>query len=207
MDKRYQNWFEHIDANTIDNNLKLSGYLWDEYKYRHEHCWNLTFKFTLSVVALGIIPYIKTEIVETVDYWTVIPPLLSIIFSVLGFIQLRRELRLLDHIRNLYRSLQDSITFPFHKGNKGSFRISILIYASFLIAAAILNTYSINEKWIPEVLKEKQERLKKEQDRLEKERSTKAILQQPQITLYSLYFVPEGLRTSEQIKCSRIASE
>jgi hypothetical protein len=149
MENKYQEWFDKYDDGKLDNKLNLAKYLWDEYKYRHEHCWNLTFKFTLSVVTLGIIPYIKSEKFAVPDLIIrIIPPLLSIALSLLGRKQLKRELEILDHIRSLYRPLQDTITIPFVNNKPSTFTRFILRYLLCLILAAMLNFILIIVIWV-----------------------------------------------------------
>lgn len=43
-------------------NLEKAKYLWGEYQYRHEHCWNTVFKLTAAVALLSIIPYTETTV-------------------------------------------------------------------------------------------------------------------------------------------------
>ncbi len=152
MGSKYENWFANADDGTLDSKLKLAAYLWHEYKYRHEHCWNLTFKFTLTVVSLGSIPYVNKEVVEIVPYLAIISPLLSIAFSLLSYKQLNKELEILDHVKSLYRSLQDAITFSFHRDNTSTFKIFVLRYIQCLVAAAILNFILVIIVWMPKVL-------------------------------------------------------
>ena len=148
MEKTYQNWFEKQFQENLDDQIKFATHLWDEYKYRHELCWNLTFKLTITILTLGVIPYTNIEVVKAIGYWILVAPLLSIIYGVLGSRKLKGELRILEHIRKLYRSLQDEMTVRFYKNRRSSFQSFILRYIYFLIACASINLIFITFFWI-----------------------------------------------------------
>ena len=43
--------------------------LWNEYQYRHEHCWKkLVFQLTGAVVALAIVPYLNPDVAKALGY-------------------------------------------------------------------------------------------------------------------------------------------
>jgi hypothetical protein len=73
-----------------------------------------------------------------------VPPIIGVILAVVWSLRLKGELRHLDHIRDLYRPLQDSLFFDkFHegkkKGKKSAFSKQILIYLCAVTVFAALN--------------------------------------------------------------------
>ncbi len=91
------------------NSLQLAGLTWDEYKYRHELCWNLIFKITLTTTILSIIPYLNNDIIPQAERLVFFTPLIGIAVSIIGGYRLIRELKLLDKIRKLHRAFQNNI--------------------------------------------------------------------------------------------------
>lgn len=148
----YTEWIEKL-PDDLANQINLATHLWDEYKYRHDLCWNLTFKLTIVIVTLSTIPYVNTEIVIFVCRWIIIAPILGVCYGVMGFFKLRGELKLLNHIRNLYRRLQNKMTIVFHEvDNKSGFSLYVSTYIFILNLLAIINVVLILFVWIPKVL-------------------------------------------------------
>jgi len=78
------------------NNVQLDKSLeiyWKEFKYRHSHYWKLFFRFSLVIVVLLLVPFIKsfnrTQLNIPLELLKYIPllivPLLSFFFSLLLF--------------------------------------------------------------------------------------------------------------------------
>jgi F0F1-type ATP synthase assembly protein I len=132
-----------------DHRLELAKYLWTEYQYRHDLVWKLVFRLTAAVVVLGIIPYTQDKLVNTIpSWWILVPPLLGVILALVWSLRVRGELRQLDHIRDLYRPLQDSLFYKFHEGTKSRFSIVIMIYLCTVTVVAVLNVgFSIWIVW------------------------------------------------------------
>jgi hypothetical protein len=132
-----------------DHRLELAKYLWTEYQYRHDLVWKLVFRLTAAVVVLGIIPYTQDKLVNAIPHWWIlVPPILGVILALVWSLRVRGELRQLDHIRDLYRPLQDSLFYKFHEGTKSWFSIKIMIYLCTVTAVAVLNVgFSIWIVW------------------------------------------------------------
>jgi hypothetical protein len=138
-----------------DHRLELAKYLWTEYQYRHDLVWKLVFRLTAAVVVLGIIPYriipyTQDKLVNAIPHWWIlVPPILGVILALVWSLRVRGELRQLDHIRDLYRPLQDSLFYKFHEGTKSWFSIEIMIYLCTVTVVAVLNVgFSIWIVWI-----------------------------------------------------------
>src|SRR3982751_5988436 len=133
---------------TSSGTNKESGpFVWDEYKYRHELCWNLLFKITYTTTILSIIPYLNNDIIPQAKRLVFFTPLVGIVLSIVSGFRLRRELKLLDKIRtlhrhsqnNLYKDLSIDIYKP-HDLAKGShFTLHVTIYLIILTGLAVIN--------------------------------------------------------------------
>lgn len=97
-----------ISLPTPDSRLEQLNFLWNEYKYRHELCWNAVYKFTLGAVALGLVPYTKLELAKLLGWWMLLPPLLGTLFTLFGLALVLVELAILAPIKYTYTPLQRS---------------------------------------------------------------------------------------------------
>ena len=140
---------ENIEEVKVDSDaLALAKLTWDEYKYRHELCWNLIFKITLVTATLSIIPYLKNEIIPKAELLVFFTPLIGIGVSAIGGYRLYKELKLLDKIRNLHRAFQKK-TFdelynklfqkPLHELNGSHFTSYVSAYLIILTCLAVVN--------------------------------------------------------------------
>jgi hypothetical protein len=123
--------------------------IWDEYKYRHEHCWKLIFQITIAVVVIYIVPYIRDDVAGKLQYWIIVVPLIGIALTLFGLVRLRRELDLLDPIRNKHRELHRSLYDMDSGGGKESFKLHATIYMAALVALGIVNIFVIWRVWLP----------------------------------------------------------
>jgi hypothetical protein len=144
----YKGWFKNGQASTDDTDFKRSEYLWNEYQYRHDLIWSLVFRLTGAVILLSIIPYIQHELIARLGpwkLWILAPPFLAVALALLGFRRISQEMRLLDHIRNLYRPLQDRLVgLEFHKKSgkpfgRVWFNIEVKVYLITLLTLALIN--------------------------------------------------------------------
>jgi phosphate/sulfate permease len=97
---------------------------------------------------LAIVPYTQVEVTERIGLWILASPILGVVLGIVGFLRVRREVKLLDQIRELYRRLQDSLFFKFHEDKKSGFGVWILLYIFLLIALATINTLLMYPLWI-----------------------------------------------------------
>ena len=89
-----------------DKDLAEAKFLWDEYRYRHEHCWNLVFKITAAVVTILVIPYIRSDIRELVGILILALPLTAIGLVLFSYFRLNRELDVLSKVKKAHRQRQ-----------------------------------------------------------------------------------------------------
>ena len=143
-------------------------YLWTQYKYRHELCWQAIYKITVAVISLGIVPYIvKTsvdyELVKLVRNWLVVPPVLAMSLAGLGIFVINNELRLfaatkLAHYRvenqllgNLFQPLYEDITPENARWTLFDWFAHALVIALFLVTLG--NVIFVWNWWIPSLAK------------------------------------------------------
>lgn len=149
QNRNYKNWFKQNNDSKLGERLQLSSYLWSEYRYRLDLCWDLIFKLTITVVTLGAIPYVNVEVVRGINSWILLSPLLGSAIAIVGIVKLKDELETLEHVRKLYRSLQDEITVPFYGEQSNKFKWFVMGYICFLILVSIANLFLIYLIWLP----------------------------------------------------------
>ncbi len=140
---------ENIPEVTVDGNaLPVANMTWDEYKYRHQLCWDLIFKITLVTATLSIIPYLDNKIIPQAKLILFFTPLVGIGVSTIGGYRLYRELKLLDKIRNLHRAFQKKaydalynklFHDDIHKFNDSNFTSAVSLYLVILNILAVIN--------------------------------------------------------------------
>lgn len=122
------------------NNHELASITWDEYKYRHELCWNLIFKITLITTTLSIIPYLNNNIIEKAEPIVFFTPLIGIAVAIFGRIRLLKEINLLDIIRDAHREIQIArFKKEIHFDNPTTFTAHVKMYMNALILLTIIN--------------------------------------------------------------------
>jgi hypothetical protein len=147
--QRHEVWRQEIRSYCFERKLGHAEHLWNEYQHRHNLVWNLVFRLTAAVVVLAIIPYTQIAVMKRIGLWILGPPFLGFVLAIFGFFRVHSELKQLDHIRDLYRPLQDSLFYVFH-GDKGStFGIYVRLYIIFLSLLAALNILLIDNCWMP----------------------------------------------------------
>jgi hypothetical protein len=144
--QRRDDWRRRISSSDVeddlnhDRRLELTKYLWNEYQYRHDFVWRLVFRLTAAVVVLAVIPYTQGNVIGQIGRWIIVSPIFGVALAVIWSYRAKSELKHLDHIRNLYRPLQDSLFYPFPGDRKPSaFSKHIKVYLGIVIALAGLN--------------------------------------------------------------------
>jgi hypothetical protein len=132
-----------------DITLERAKFLWDEYRYRHEHCWKLIFQITAAVVIVSIIPYIKVDIARRLGYWIVSLPALGIVLSLFSMLRLNRELAILDGVREKHRELQESLYGIPYKKEGSAFSRDVKLYLGSLVLLGVADIIAIAYVWIP----------------------------------------------------------
>jgi hypothetical protein len=147
--QRHKDWLGKVrsfgaeDKLGLADRLGLAKNLWSEYQYRHDLVWNLVFRLTTVVVVLAIIPYTQVAVIDRIGEWIVAPPVLGVVLAIVGSVRVDSELRQLDHIRDLYRALQDNLFYTFYGGKQSTFTRHVRIYFLFLTLFAAINTLLI----------------------------------------------------------------
>jgi hypothetical protein len=149
LQQRYEAWQTEMRSYCVETKLGRAEHLWNDYQHRHNLVWNLVFRLTLAVGVLAIIPYTQVEIMKRLGGWILVPPFLGFVLALVGFLRVRREVKLLDHVRGLYRPLQDSLFYEFHGDETSTFGRWVLIYIGILTVLAALNILQIDICWVP----------------------------------------------------------
>ncbi len=113
--------------------------IWDEYKYRHEHCWKTVFQLTSAAVLLGVIPYLGDKIPKGLDYWLLSTPVLAVFLIGFAMLRLQRELSLLSRVKSLHRQRQDNLYNFCHCATQETFDKHIWWYLRILFVLATTN--------------------------------------------------------------------
>jgi hypothetical protein len=136
-------------------------YLWTQYKYRHELCWQAIYKITVAVILLGIVPYIaktyvSAELMTFVHNLLWVPPFLAMCLAGFGMFVVNNELRLfaatkLAHYRlesqlfgTLFQPLYEKITPENARWTRFDWFAHALILALFLVS---IGNFILVLKW------------------------------------------------------------
>jgi hypothetical protein len=114
--------------------------IWNEYQYRHEHCWKTIFKLTGSAVLLGVVPYLDANRPRVLGVWLISPPVLSVALIIFAMLRMRRELFRLRRVKAIHRKRQaDLYNFPCDEAAGGTFETHVWGYLWILLALAAVN--------------------------------------------------------------------
>ena len=142
---------------TPIKSLADAQFIWDEYKYRHEHIWKLIFQITTAVIAVSIVPYISNEnIIKTLGWFIISLPCVGAILVVFGWLRLSKEMYAMGELKKRHRAYHElnyGINYyPGRKKNtkhKSSFFLHVQIYLGSLLVLSILNIIIILWLWVP----------------------------------------------------------
>ena len=131
-----------------DDQLQRLGVLWEEYKYRHDLCWRVIFRLTAAIVVLAIVPYVYTDVVQSlqqeVQSWLVLVPLLAVGLVIFGIFLIANELAALQRVKDEYRQLQKERLFTEeHREDKIGFGWFVFIYFGILFLLSTINLYVV----------------------------------------------------------------
>ena len=84
-------------------------YLWSEYQYRHQLCWNAMYKLTAAVVALGVLPYANTELTALLGRAMLVPPAIGTLLALFGVFVVNNELRLFAYAKVAHNYLHKKL--------------------------------------------------------------------------------------------------
>jgi hypothetical protein len=81
--------------------------LWNEYEYRHDLVWRVTFQITAAAVILSVAPYVAADaLFDYLGLWLLAAPLLAFVLVGFSIGVVNHELFLLDNIRSPYWNLR-----------------------------------------------------------------------------------------------------
>lgn len=141
-------------------------FIWDEYKYRHQHIWKLIFQITTAVIAVSIVPYISNEtIVHTLRWFIAVLPGVGAGIVFFGWTRLSKEICAMDELKKRHRLFQklkygidhyskkkSSAVYDSSTSYKSSFSLHVEIYLGSLFILSILNIFIIIIVWLPAVM-------------------------------------------------------
>ena len=123
--------------------------IWDEYKYRHEHCWKLIFQITIAVVIISIIPYSQVHVGERLKERIVLLPLVGFALTLFGLARLNGEMKILDKLRIRHREIQSELHHGIEYGKEtGVFSRHVHRYLGFILILEVLNAIVLLFLWI-----------------------------------------------------------
>jgi hypothetical protein len=135
MSEKKERSRQQLEVNTDEATL-----IWDEYKYRHEHCWKTIFKLTSAAVLLGMVPYLDVKLPPSFSYWLISPPLLAVALIGFAMLRMRRELYSLRQVKSIHRQRQsDLYSFSYDEAKQGTFDKHVWWYLGILLALATIN--------------------------------------------------------------------
>ena len=151
MGNSFKESAQTLDIEAKDVNLEKAKFIWEEYKYRHEHCWKLIFQITAAVVIVLIIPYTNTDIAKSLEYWIVSLPVLGIVLTVFSLLRMNKELSVLDKIKNKHRALQQELYSIDYKKSLSTFSRDVKFYLVGLLMMSIIDVIVLVFIWIPKL--------------------------------------------------------
>ena len=135
---------------SSDNNIEKATLIWDEYKYRHEHCWKLLFQITAAVVIVSVAPYTNEKVAMALGNCIILLPLLGIILTAFSYLRVKKELALWKDIRDRHIEFQRILLILDHnKLQKSTFKRDVLGYLIILGILDLFNMAIIAFVWIP----------------------------------------------------------
>jgi hypothetical protein len=139
------------DQAEPNSDLEKAKLLWAEYEYRHAHCWRTVFQLTTAIVILSVIPYVHKDIVAVLTWGILTLPALSLLLAIFSLYVMKRELDVLQKVKDKYRSFQYRLFGIEHPG-KSRFRWTFLAYLGCLVLLSLVNFWLVWRVWIPQSL-------------------------------------------------------
>ena len=147
--------------------LEEVNYLWGEYQYRHQLCWNTVLKISLAVLTLVAIPYVHDDLTAELGYWMLLPTGLAVALAGFGIGVVANELALFAKIKLAYRTVQNRLLdrllgnpeLAFHSSEvltststrQTPFDRYVTGFMWFLCLLTLVNAILLAAVWIPHV--------------------------------------------------------
>lgn len=128
--------------------IESAKLIWDEYKYRHEHCWKLIFQITVAVVIISVIPYSQVHIGAKLKQWIVILPSVGFALTLFGLFRLNSELKILEKLRARHRKIQSELHGIEHGVEASRFSRHVKIYLASILLLEMVNIVILLCLWI-----------------------------------------------------------
>ena len=128
--------------------IESAKLIWDEYKYRHEHCWKLIFQVTIAVVIISIIPYSQVHVGERLREWILLLPLVGCALTAFGLAQLNGEMKILDKLRTRHRKTHSELHLIEYGEDTDLFSRHVHMYLGFILILEIVNAIVLLFLWI-----------------------------------------------------------
>src|SRR4030095_11647230 len=120
--------------------LDNAKFVWDEYKYRHTHVWNLIFQMTIALVAISTLPYIIPKNAEKkVGILIIAVPFIALLFTIICTLRIAKECQILNKIRKRHRDFHTINFGIIYKDSGNSFTKQVLLYFCLLIVLCLVN--------------------------------------------------------------------
>ena len=135
---------EHEPGSVLDLLAKqdIVDWIWDEYKYRHQHIWKTVFSLTGAVVLLSVIPYLYPRVTCVLGIGTGVTLIISIGLWLFGTSRISRELRRFNDVKGLYREYQYEKYKEYgFENSMGTFSRDVMLYLIGLGIISFLNTW------------------------------------------------------------------
>jgi hypothetical protein len=137
-----------------DYTLDDARYVWDEYRYRHEHIWGLIFKITAAVVAISIVPYVANErTLVSLKPLIICLPAIGLALLILCWFRLNREFEILKEVKNKHRKFHELKFGIFYDQKQSSFSKHVRFYLLAIGALCIINILLLLIFGIPDISK------------------------------------------------------
>jgi hypothetical protein len=135
-------------ATTIGMTDERLAIIWDEYKYRHEHCWRTIYSLTYATMLLGTLPYLDNLNSINLGVWLIAAPFAAISLIVFAIFRMKVELDLLKQVKGLHRENQRNMyCFDFKDTSFISqFDTHIWIYLGLLLLVSVANIFLLAPK-------------------------------------------------------------
>jgi hypothetical protein len=111
--------------------------VWDEYKYRHDLIWRVTFQVTSAAVIIGVSPYLSVKVTVALGWWVLGVPILALGLVGVAFFVIADEIALFEKIKAEYRCLQKECFDIEHKTSR--FELFVRLYLGALFVLGVLN--------------------------------------------------------------------
>ena len=135
---------------TAPTDKQRLAHLWEEYTYRHELCWRLTFRLTVAITTLSVIPYVKRDWAPGLEGYTRWLPVIATLLAAFSVLVMWNELSLFRRIWTKFHPTQDDFLglkgvdrFKVRGLGANLYTVFVLSYFLSLFLLSAWNTYLV----------------------------------------------------------------